>query len=133
MKPVFGGALLAAAVAAAMPVSAQSPMTPVRPLTSPGAARQYVEPPPAQKPAVPPSTAAADAAVSEAAPPAAEAEQTRRPPRRCGGASTASRLNRQELSRQRYGTPSYYPGYYYGYGYGYGHGYGPSPYSSQGD
>lgn len=133
MKGVYGGAMLVAAVAAAAPVWAESPMSPVRPLTAPGAARQWVEPPPAPPAPMPPSSVAADTAT--AGEPASQAED-KRPARspersaRAGRNSTASRLNRQELGRIRSGAP-YYPGYYRGYGYGYG--YGPSPHSSSGD
>jgi hypothetical protein len=132
-KLVLGGGMLVLALAAAGPVWAESPMSPVKRL-SPGAAKQWVEPPAADKPDTASSTAA-DAANAAEKPPAKEAEDNRRPrssqraaARGNGsGGSTASRLNRQELSRLRSGSGSYYSGYYSGHGY-----YGQPAYSNSG-
>jgi hypothetical protein len=132
-KGVLGGGMLVLALMAAGPLWAEGPMSPVKRM-SPGAAKQWVEPPAADKAEAPPSAAAADAANAANArekPPAKEAEDNRRPrsSQRAGGSggSTASRLNRQELSRIRSGAGSYYSGYYRGYGY-----YGQPAYSYSG-
>jgi hypothetical protein len=133
-KGVLGGGMLVVALMAAGPVWAQSPMSPVKPM-SPGATRQWVEPPAADKPDTPPSSTAADAGSAAEKPQASQPEDNSRPrssqraaARGNGsGGSTASRLNRQELSRLRSGGGSYYSGYYSGYRY-----YGQPAYSYSG-
>jgi hypothetical protein len=147
MKRVLAGAIAAAVLTAAAPVNAEGPMTPVRPLTAPGGARQWVEPPPAATasiPAPPAPAAAPEAAASTPAipipavaatepEPQASSPNDARPSRShrrsasTGGArgTTANRLNRQE--RTRTGGTVYYAPYYRGYGYG------PSPNGGAGD
>ena len=113
MRGLLAGAMVAGASLAATLAWAQGPMTPVRPLSSPAAAAQWIEPPPGSKPAAAPSVA-----VPEPAEQTSEAHDARdAPPRRSArgsGGSTASRLNRQELARIRSGSGGAY--YYRGYG-----------------
>ena len=116
MRVIVAGAIITTASFVAAAAWAEGPMTPVRPLSSPTGATQWVEPPPATRPASGgPATVSAPAANMAPAVAAAEAEaqagqapnpaETRTSRRSAGGSggSTASRLNRQELARLRSG------------------------------
>ena len=128
MKAALLAATSATALLCAPPAPAQSPLTPVRPLSSPSLSSQWLEPPPADKPASAGSAsgqpAAADrptvTAAAEPPPPlspAPSARDTRTVRRavRSSGGSTANRLNHQELARVRsgggYSYPTSYPSY----------------------
>lgn len=133
MKRVVAGAMLAAAFAIAAPAGADSPMTPLRPLSSTKSAAQWVEPPPApaeSQAAIPPSATVAQPDAAASQPGGARRERSDRRSARAAGRSggMASRLNRRELIRARSGGVPYYYAPYYG---GYGH--GPSPNGGSGD
>jgi hypothetical protein len=131
--------MLVAGLFAATPLWAQ--MTPMRPLSSPGTARQWSEPPAApapaaQLPANPPK--ALDEHMARVPNPVPQASPIDEPPRpgsrsaRAGGgrAGSANQMNRRELARPRSGGRGYYPGYYGGYYSGYA---GLSPHAGSGD
>jgi hypothetical protein len=136
VKHIGVAAILVAALAINAPTRADSPMTPLRPLS--GAASQWLEPPPAAKP--PPESPEATADTAAAPPeerrtPQAIARPDRDPPpsyrpaARTGtrGSYTTRQLNRQQLRALGVGTGASY------YSNPYDPGFGPAPYASHGD
>jgi hypothetical protein len=138
VKHIGGAAILVAALAISAPTRADSPMTPLRPLS--GAASQWLEPPPAAKPPPESPEPTADTAAAAAPPeerptrqaiarPDRDPPPSYRPAARTGtrGSYTTHQLNRQQLRALGVSAGASY------YSSPYDPGFGPAPYSSHGD